>query len=80
MKLVPIKKNFKVNTIDEYTQYIKKIVYENYLIDTDKRIVKEFEKEINLTTLEFDLLYMFLNNKNKQYSNKVIIQIHKFNP
>ena len=30
-------------------------------------------KEINLTTLEFDLLYMFLKNKNKQFSRDDIL-------
>ena len=30
-------------------------------------------KEINLTTLEFDLLYMFLKNKNKQFSRDNIL-------
>jgi len=65
----------RVNNIIKrvYSKELKKIVYENYLIDTDKRIVKEFEKEINLTTLEFDLLYMFLNNKNKQFSREEIL-------
>lgn len=65
----------RVNNIIKrvYSKEIQKLIYENYVIDIDKRIVKEFEKEINLTTLEFDLLYMFLNNKNKQFSREDIL-------
>ena len=52
-----------------------KIKYEDYEIDIDKRIVLHNNKEINLTTLEFDLLYMFLNNKGKSYSRDDILNI-----
>ena len=52
-----------------------KIKYENYEVDIDKRIVMHDGKEINLTTLEFDLLYMFLNNKGKSYSRDDILNI-----
>lgn len=52
-----------------------KIKYENYEVDVDKRIVTHDGKEINLTTLEFDLLYMFLNNKGKSYSRDDILNI-----
>ena len=50
------------------------IKYDNYNIDIDKRMVYENEKEINLTTLEYDLLIMFLNNKNKSFSREDIIK------
>ena len=52
----------RVNNIIKrvYTKDRKKIVYETYEIDKEKRIVKYKEKELNLTTLEFDLLYMFI--------------------
>lgn len=65
----------RVNNIIKrvYSNELKKIIYEKYLIDIDKRIVKESDKEINLTTLEFDLLYMFLKNKNKQFSREEIL-------
>ena len=65
----------RVNNIIKrvYSKDLQKIVYDKYLIDIDKRIVKENDKEINLTTLEFDLLYMFLNNKNKQFSRDEIL-------
>ena len=52
-----------------------KIKYEDYEIDIDKRIVLHNNKEINLTTLEFDLLYMFLSNKGKSYSRDDILNI-----
>jgi len=65
----------RVNNIIKrvYQKDLQKLVYDNYLIDIDKRIVLENEKEINLTTLEFDLLYMFINNKNKQFSRDDIL-------
>jgi len=65
----------RVNNIIKrvYQKDLQKLVYDNYLIDIDKRIVLESDKEINLTTLEFDLLYMFLNNKNKQFSRDDIL-------
>ena len=52
-----------------------KIVYECYEIDIDKRIVLHNGKEVNLTTLEFDLLYMFLSNKGKSFSRDDILNI-----
>lgn len=51
-----------------------KIVYQDYQIDVDKRIVLRKEKEINLTTLEFDLLYLFLTNLNKSFSREEILE------
>ena len=52
-----------------------KLKYEDYEIDIDKRIVIHDDKEIILTTLEFDLLYMFLKNKGKSYSRDDILNI-----
>ena len=65
----------RVNNIIKrvYQKDLQKLIYDNYLIDIDKRIVKENDIEINLTTLEFDLLYMFVNNKNKQFSREDIL-------
>ena len=65
----------RVNNIIKrvYQKDLQKLTYDNYLIDIDKRIVLENDKEINLTTLEFDLLYMFINNKNKQFSRDDIL-------
>ena len=40
-----------------------KIMYEDYYtIDSEKRIAMEKEKEIKLTTLEFDLLLLLVTN------------------
>ena len=50
-----------------------KIQYNDYVIDTDKRTVSINGKEIVLTTLEFDLLYMFVTNKNKSFSRDDIL-------
>lgn len=50
-----------------------KMKYENYEIDIDKRTVYDFEKEINLTTLEFELLNMFVTNLSKSFSREEIL-------
>ena len=42
--------------------------YLNYTIDLTRRIVVEKKKEIKLTTLEFDLLILFIKNKYKCFS------------
>lgn len=57
--------------------YLKsnKLKYEDYEVDIDKRIVIHNDKEIILTTLEFDLLHMFLENKGKSYSRDDILNI-----
>ena len=57
-----------------YSKDTKKIIYEKYVIDLDKRQVIEETKELSLTTLEFDLLVMFLNNKNKSFSRSNILE------
>ena len=49
------------------------IIYLNYKIDTDRRIVYDNDKEVKLTTLEFDLLLLFLTNKNKSFSRDEIL-------
>ena len=49
------------------------ITYEPYEIDLNKRVAKENNEEIKLTTLEFDLLLMFLNNKNVTFSREDIL-------
>lgn len=67
----------RVNNIIKrvYSKDMQKIVYGRYLIDTDKRCVYLDDEELNLTTLEFDLLYMFLTNKNKSFSRDDILNI-----
>ena len=65
----------RVNSIIKrvYSESSEKIKYENYIIDLDKRIVTENNKEIILTSLEFDLLAMLIKNKNKQFSRDDIL-------
>lgn len=65
----------RVNNIIKrvYTQSVEKIRYEVYDIDIEKRTVFLNDQEISLTTLEFDLLMMFLNNRNKSFSREEII-------
>ena len=58
-----------------YSSDLSKIKYNNYLIDLDKRIVSLNNENLNLTTLEFDLLKMFLTNKNKSFSRYDILNI-----
>ncbi len=48
--------------------------YESYIIDLNRRNCKENDKEIKLTTLEFDLLLLFINNKNKTFSREEILK------
>lgn len=50
-----------------------KLTYKEYAIDLEKRIVLNNEESINLTTLEFDLLYMFVTNINKSFSRDDIL-------
>lgn len=47
--------------------------YEDYAIDLTKRMVFENGKEIKLTTLEFDLLILFLKNKDKSFTRDEIL-------
>ena len=52
----------------------KLLKYETYTIDLDKRKIKENDNEIKLTTLEFDLLVLFLKNKDKCFTREEILQ------
>ena len=67
----------RVNNIIKrvYSQDLTKIKYEDYIIDIEKRTVTQNNKEITLTTLEFDLLNMFITNKNKSFSRDDILNI-----
>jgi len=51
----------------------KQIKYEEYIINLDKRLVLHNNKEIKLTTLEFDLVVLFLKNKDKSFSREEIL-------
>ena len=56
---------------DTQTQYL---CYDCYKIDAEKRIVLgNRDKELKLTTLEFDLLLLLLKNKNKCFSREEIL-------
>lgn len=56
-----------------YSKEKEKIHYEKYDIDTEKREVTLNSKIIKLTTLEYDLLLLFINNKNKSFSREDIL-------
>ena len=47
--------------------------YLDYSIDLDKRIVSVKDKPIKLTTLEFDLLILLVENINKSFSREDIL-------
>lgn len=67
----------RVNNIIKrvYIHDTPNVYCDNYEIDIDKRIVLEENREISLTTLEFDLLMLFINNKNKSYSRDDILKL-----
>lgn len=52
---------------------VNTIKYCDYDINVDKRTVEKNKKEIKLTTLEFDLLLLFLNQIGKSYSREEIL-------
>ena len=56
-----------------YAKENQKIIYKDYIIDLDKRMAFLGEEDLNLTTLEFDLLYMFVCNKKKSFSRDDIL-------
>ena len=56
-----------------YSKDNQKITYKDYVIDLEKRMAFLGEEDLNLTTLEFDLLYMFLTNKKKSFSRDDIL-------
>lgn len=56
-----------------YAKDNDKISYKDYVIDLDKRMAFSGDEDLNLTTLEFDLLYMFVTNKKKSFSRDDIL-------
>lgn len=56
-----------------YSKDKQKLIYKDYTIDFEKRMVLHKGESINLTTLEFDLLYMFVTNINKSFSRDDIL-------
>lgn len=67
----------RVNNIIKrvYSTSFNKLTYDDYKIDVDRRKVCELDKEINLTTLEFDLLLLFVNNIGKSFSREEILKL-----
>ncbi len=51
------------------------INYLDYTIDLDKRVVSIKDKTIKLTTLEFDLLILLVENINKSFSREDILDV-----
>lgn len=58
-----------------YANEKEKIKYKDYIVDLDKRMAFLGDTDLNLTTLEFDLLYMFVTNKKKSFSRDDILNI-----
>ena len=63
-----IKRVYKEEVVDVVT-------YGDYSIDLIKRLVSFKEKEVKLTTLEFDLLVVFLKNLDKSFSREEILNL-----
>lgn len=66
----------RVNNIIKrvYKSTFNKLIYDDYKIDVDRRKVTDLENEIILTTLEFDLLLLFVNNIGKSFSREEILR------
>ena len=65
----------RVNNIIKrvYADSFTKVTYDDYKIDIERRKVIDKDKEINLTTLEFELLLLFINNQGKSFSREEIL-------
>lgn len=63
-----IKRVYKEEVVDVIT-------YGEYSIDLVKRLVSFKGKEVKLTTLEFDLLVVFLKNLDKSFSREEILDL-----
>ena len=65
----------RVNNIMKraYKSDFNKIVYNDYNIDLEKRMVTKEDIVIDLTTLEFDLLVFLINNKGKSLNRETIL-------
>lgn len=56
-----------------YSKDFHKVKYNDYEINTEKRTILYKNENINLTTLEFDILLFFINNKGKLLSREAIL-------
>ena len=66
--------NKLISRIYKDNERTNEILYESYVVDLNKRVAREDNNEIKLTTLEFDLLLLFLNNKNRTFSREEILK------
>ena len=73
-KELVLRVNKLIGRIYKDKEQSKEIIYNDYVVDLNKRIAKESDTEIKLTTLEFDLLIMFLNNINISFSREQILK------
>lgn len=66
----------RVNNIIKrvYKEEFNKLSYDNYKIDVERRKVTYLDEEITLTTLEFDLLLLFVSNVGKSFSRDEILK------
>lgn len=65
----------RVNNIIKrvYTKIETKLTYGQYIIDKEKRLVYQGKKMLSLTTLEYDLLILLLENSNHSFSREDIL-------
>ena len=56
-----------------YKSDATKVTYETYSINKEKRTVTEGKEDIRLTSLEFELLMLFIENTNKSFSRDEIL-------
>ena len=59
----------------EVEENIQKIEIDDIKIDFDSRRVFVFEKEVNLTAKEFDLLELLVSNRGKVYSREKLLDV-----
>lgn len=73
-KELVLRVNKLISRIYKEKEVSNEIIYESYVVDLNKRVARDDKTEIKLTTLEFDLLIMFLNNKNISFSREDILK------
>ena len=73
-KELVLRVNRLINRVYKQKEPQDEIIYDKYVVDINKRSAKEDNKEIKLTTLEFDLLILLLNNKNISFSREDILK------
>lgn len=56
-----------------YSREYNIIKYDEYEINTEERTIYKNKEKITLTTLEFELLLYFLDNKNKSLTREIIL-------